>query len=293
MKITYHGHACFTVESNGYSIVLDPYKDTKGFKDVELTANDVICSHEHFDHGYREGVTIIPNSKKVFNVTTVKSFHDDAQGAKRGLNDITILEAEGKRVAHLGDLGHMLSEEQAEALQNLDVLMIPVGGFFTIDPKQAVEIIKQLNPKTVIPMHYKDGEKGLDVIAGIDEFLGLAEGNINSKIALVRGYEESIELASILIEATDGLFDGAFSFDVDPEGGAWYDLDGVTASCGSMKLRINADREVYGIFTNADGEEHYGTIGDADNEVLADNFGIEDGEIYYFYEKPETKDYYV
>ncbi len=194
MKITYHGHACFTVESEGYSIVLDPYKGVKGFADVDLEANEVLCSHGHFDHAYTDGVRIIEGGKSPFEVKIVECFHDDKEGAARGKNKITVLSAEGKNIAHFGDLGHLLSEDQAGELKGLDCVMIPVCGFFTIDAAQAVEILRKIEPKYIIPMHYKDGDKGLEVVGTVEQFIDLLTEDEKKKLLLVKGYEETVEI---------------------------------------------------------------------------------------------------
>lgn len=193
MKITYHGHACFTVETDGYNVVIDPYEGVRGFKDINLEANAVICSHGHHDHNFVDGVKI-SDAKSKFEISTISCFHDDSKGSKRGTNNINILTAEGKSVVHMGDLGHMLSDADIEKLQGCDVLMIPVGGFYTIGPSDAVQLIKQINPKLVIPMHYKDGVYGLEQIASIDEFLQIADEDIKSKLALVHGYGQNLEI---------------------------------------------------------------------------------------------------
>ena len=194
MKITYHGHACFTVESNGYSIVLDPYKGVRGFGDVDLEANEVLCSHGHFDHAYTEGVKLKEGVSSPFKEEFIDCFHDDKEGSLRGNNRIAILSAEGKKIAHLGDLGHTLSDEHAQKLKDLDCVMIPIGGFFTIDAKTAVSILRQIEPKHIIPMHFKDGEKGLDVVGSFEDFEALLTEDEKKKLLLVKAYGETAEI---------------------------------------------------------------------------------------------------
>jgi L-ascorbate metabolism protein UlaG (beta-lactamase superfamily) len=194
MKITYHGHACFTVESEGYRVVLDPYKDVRGFKDIDLEAEEVLCSHGHMDHAYTDGVKLKKGGPSPFKVSFIDSFHDEKQGSQRGLNRITVLEAEGKKVAHLGDLGHLLSEEQAEKLKGMDCIMIPVGGFFTIEAEKAAETVKQTEPRYIIPMHYKDGKKGLAVVGKVEEFTDRLSEEDKKKLLLVKGYGETAEI---------------------------------------------------------------------------------------------------
>ena len=189
MIIKYHGHSCFSVISNNYTVVLDPYCGINGLEDVNLNANEVITSHDHKDHAYVEGVNIT-KAISPFEVKKIPTYHDDANGSKRGLNNITVLMAEDKKIVHLGDLGHLLDESVINKIKGCDVLMIPVGGFFTIDALQAIKIIESVNPKNVIPMHYRDGDTGYDVLGTIDDFMKL----YNKPCLLVRGYEKQAEL---------------------------------------------------------------------------------------------------
>lgn len=189
MIIKYYGHSCFSVTSNNYTIVLDPYCGVEGFNDVNLNANEVICSHGHRDHSYIEGVHITKENSP-FVVSKIDSYHDDAEGSKRGLNLITVLEAENKKIVHLGDLGHLLDGKTINRIKECDVLMIPIGGFYTIDATQAIKIIEDVKPLNVIPMHYKDGDKGLSVLSSIDDFVNMYK----KPCLLIKGYEKQIEI---------------------------------------------------------------------------------------------------
>ena len=189
MKIKYHGHSCFSITSNDYTIVLDPYTGVKGFEDVDLMANEVIASHTHKDHAFTEGVRVIP-AASTFAVDKIATFHDDENGSKRGENFVTILEAEGKKLVHLGDLGHLLDDDAVEKIKGCDVLMIPIGGFFTIDAANALQIIDAVKPKNVIPMHYRDGDKGYDVLGTVDDFLTM----YGKPCLLVKGYGREVEI---------------------------------------------------------------------------------------------------
>ena len=111
-------------------------------------------------------------------VETVPSFHDEAQGAKRGSNLIHIFTAEGMRCVHLGDLGCELNEEQVAAIGTPDILFVPVGGFYTIDANQAAVIVSRLAPRIVVPMHYKGEGFGYDVLTPVDDFLALCPGTV-------------------------------------------------------------------------------------------------------------------
>ena len=174
MKITWHGHSCFCVESAGYRIVLDPYpKSIRGYGQLSLRANEVLCSHEHFDHNCRKAVTLEEGVPSPFTVETVAALHDDQGGALRGQNTIHVLRAEGMAVAHLGDLGHLPTAEQTEKLRGCDVLLIPVGGTYTIDAPTARRVVELLRPRITVPMHYRRGSIGFENIGTLDEFLAL------------------------------------------------------------------------------------------------------------------------
>lgn len=192
MKIKYLGHACFVISDDDYSIVLDPYKGVNGFKDINIEANDVLCSHSHFDHAYTDGVKLIKKDNP-FKVTFIHTFHDDKEGTLRGDNNITILELNNKKVVHLGDLGHLLNKDVIEKLKGVDALMIPIGDYYTIGPDIACKIIEDINPKAIIPMHYKDNDKGLDVLKTVDDFMKLYKGDKN-KLKLVKEYDKEIEI---------------------------------------------------------------------------------------------------
>ncbi len=172
MKITWYGHSCFLVETGSGSAVLDPYApgSVPGLKLPALEADLVLCSHEHSDHNYRQGVAL-SGKAAALRVEKIKSFHDKMHGVLRGPNTIHVLEAEGLRLAHLGDLGHMLSEEQLAALGRVDILLIPVGGHFTIGPDTAAELAEKLQPAITVPMHYRGEGFGYAVIGPVEDFL--------------------------------------------------------------------------------------------------------------------------
>ncbi|MDO4460353.1 MAG: MBL fold metallo-hydrolase [Clostridia bacterium] len=175
IKIKWLGHSCFRVEKDGYSFVLDPFEpgSVPGLNDVNEEANAVYCSHGHHDHGYRDAVKIVEGPASPFTVTEIHTFHDEVQGAKRGQNIIHVFESEGVKLVHFGDLGCDLTPEQVEILRGADCILIPVGGFFTIDANQAKAIAEQIEAKVVVPMHYRTSDFGYDVIAHLDDYLNI------------------------------------------------------------------------------------------------------------------------
>lgn len=184
MTITWLGHACFALESAGYRIVTDPWREVPGFGEMKTEAHAVFCSHGHYDHAATETVSLLPGGTSPFSVAEIPSFHDDVQGAKRGENTIRIFEAAGTRVAHLGDLGHLLDDAQLAALRGVDVLLIPIGGVYTIDPVEAKQLTDAVGAAVTVPMHYRRGELGFDNIADVEEFLSLFD---SSRIVRIDG----------------------------------------------------------------------------------------------------------
>ena len=171
MTITWLGHACFLLESGGYRILLDPFQGVPGLSDVSAEANDVYCSHGHFDHAYTDLVRLIPGDSNPFAVQEIPSFHDDKGGSLRGENIIRKCTAEDLSAVHLGDLGHQLSDEQIAAIGRCDLLFVPVGGIYTVDSTGAKAVVDALQPRVVIPMHFRTDTGGFDNIATVDGFL--------------------------------------------------------------------------------------------------------------------------
>lgn len=178
LKLTWFGHACFALEAEGYRIVLDPYEPdyVPGLGTVEASANKVLCSHSHNDHCWGGMPVLLNEVPCPFTIRTMNVFHDDQLGALRGLNTIHILEYDGIRVAHLGDLGHDLDDQEIEELGQLDAVLIPIGGTYTLDCQQASDLADRLHVKTIIPMHYRRGDMGFEVLQTLQEFLLLRPG---------------------------------------------------------------------------------------------------------------------
>jgi len=170
MNIQYYGQSCFKITTKpagrgqeDVTIFIDPFDKSIGLRPPQGNADLVLVSHHHHDHDNvaalkgEPAVIDIPGeySVKGINIIGVKSYHDDKNGAERGTNTIFLIETEEMRLGHLGDLGSDLDEKQLEKINGLDILMVPIGGKYTIDGKMAVDIIKKIEPKVIIPMHYK------------------------------------------------------------------------------------------------------------------------------------------
>ena len=179
MNIKWLGHASFMITSDsGLKIITDPYVTGGGinYGDIKESADIVTVSHEHSDHNNVAAVRGNPEPiRKTARVKGIEfkgisTYHDDAGGKLRGNNTILCFEVDGIKICHLGDLGHQLSARQVTDLGRIDILLIPVGGYYTIDATVATEVCNQLTPRVIIPMHYKT-DKCAYPIAGVDEFL--------------------------------------------------------------------------------------------------------------------------
>lgn len=179
MNIKWLGHSCFMIISEaGIKIITDPYVTGGNIKYGEITesADIVTVSHDHFDHNNVAAVNgkpeVVRETVKVKGIEFegVPSYHDEAKGQQRGKNTIFCFEVDGIRVCHLGDLGHQLGDKQIAELGRIDILLIPVGGYYTIDASVATQLCNQLKPKVIIPMHFSTDRCALP-IAGVDDFL--------------------------------------------------------------------------------------------------------------------------
>lgn len=173
VRITYLGHACFMLESNGFRVVIDPYKDgmVDGLPPLKVEANTVYGSHSHADHNWFDAVSLVDSSEAVpYSLTEYETPHDDQSGKLRGMNTVRIFDFDSLRIAHLGDLGDFPEENVLSALKNVDCLLIPVGGTYTIDPAMAKKVVDAVDPWVCIPMHYRTDTAGFNVLAHLNEF---------------------------------------------------------------------------------------------------------------------------
>ena len=174
MKLTWLGHSCFRVECEGSALIIDPFEpgSVPGCREIHEEADQVLCSHGHHDHGYREGVKLTGKSSPL-KITALEGFHDDQRGALRGPNTIHILEGGDVKAAHFGDIGCMPTPAQIEALQGCDAIMLPVGGHYTVGPREAKAIADAVGPRVVIPMHYRSASFGFDVLGTLEDYLDI------------------------------------------------------------------------------------------------------------------------
>jgi L-ascorbate metabolism protein UlaG (beta-lactamase superfamily) len=181
VTIKWLGHSMFLLNlDDKVKMVTDPFDKSVGYPIPDVSADIVLVSHRHFDHDNVKAVKGKPEVVEGVGEKTVKGVkikgiaaaHDEKGGTLRGKDTIFVWELGGIRFAHLGDLGAMLSEAQIKEIGTIDVLFIPVGGFFTIDSGVATQVVSALNPKVVIPMHYKTAVMGPSFpISSVDEFL--------------------------------------------------------------------------------------------------------------------------
>jgi len=179
MEITWLGHSCFLLkDSKGRTLLTDPFDTTLGYEIYKGSPDIVTISHQHFDHNYCKEVKgdyKIINKIGMFNICDIPikgipSYHDKHKGAKRGDNIIFIFQIDDYALCHLGDLGHPLTDDDIGAIGNIDILFVPVGGNYTIDGKEASEVTKKINPKIIIPMHYKTSQMSFP-LDGVEPFL--------------------------------------------------------------------------------------------------------------------------
>lgn len=178
MKIRWRGHASFIIETQNQTIVTDPFDKKVGYPLEPLAADLVTISHEHYDHNAPETLKGRPHLIKGsglhelsgISIRGVASYHDHSNGRERGANTIFKISSEGVDLVHLGDLGHPLSARQMEEIGNVDILLVPVGGKFTIDAGEAVGVVNALQPKIVVPMHFSTPHLSF-ALAPVEEFI--------------------------------------------------------------------------------------------------------------------------
>ena len=196
MEIRWLGHSCFRIKGRYATIITDPYSPNLGYSLGKPTADIVTVSHQHPGHSYVKGVggnpraVTGPGEYEISDVIIIgiATFHDGDGDGQRGKNTIYLIEIDEVSICHLGDLGHILTDEQVEELGNVDVLLLPVGGVSTINASMAAEIVRKLEPQIIIPMHYKTRLVTRE-LEPVDRFLkeiGLSEVTPRPKLSLTK-----------------------------------------------------------------------------------------------------------
>lgn len=179
MELSYIGHSCFYIKGKKTSLVIDPYNpEVTGYKMPKQTAKILLNSHSHEDHSFNKQVNFenlidTPGEFEIDDIyiTGIPTFHDNKEGSERGKNIVFQIEIEGISIVHLGDLGHDLNEKNISKIGRVDVLLIPVGGHYTIDAFAASKVISALEPSIVIPMHYRTDDCKLTELDDLSKFL--------------------------------------------------------------------------------------------------------------------------
>jgi len=196
MDISWLGHSCFRIKGSHATVITDPYSPSLGYSLGKPTARIVTVSHQHPGHSYVQGVggepRVItgPGEYEISGILIIgiATFHDAEGGGKRGRNTVYLMEVDEVSVCHLGDLGYVLTAEQAEELGNVDVLLLPGGGVSTINAPAAAEVVRRLEPKVVIPMHYKTQALSweLEPVGRFLKEIGVKEVNSHPKLSFTR-----------------------------------------------------------------------------------------------------------
>lgn len=209
MDVTWHGHACFRLRGRNATAVTDPYPPSLGPKLSRLECDLVTISHEHENHSYvaatKDAFVIDgPGEYEVkgVGITGIPAFHDTSSGAEFGRNTVFLLEIDDVRVCHLGDLGHRLDEGQTERLGAVDVLLVPVGGAKTLSPALAAEVVRLVEPRYVVPMHFSfPGAKAN--LGGVDTFLkemGLTQGEPQPRLSVQATSSTEVDTKVVVLE---------------------------------------------------------------------------------------------
>ncbi len=196
VDITWLGHSCFRIKGSQATIITDPFPPDLGYSLGKPVARIVTVSHQHPSHSYIAGVggerKVIsgPGEYEISGVLIIgiPTFHDAKRGEERGKNTVYLMDVDGVSVCHLGDLGHVLTTEQVEEIDAVDVLLLPVGGVSTINAAMAAELIRQLEPKAVIPMHYKTPvlARELDPVEKFFKEMGIENIKSQPKLTVTR-----------------------------------------------------------------------------------------------------------
>lgn len=218
MEITYIAHSCIKIKGKDLTLVIDPYNpDYTGYKLPKLNADVVLVSHNHEDHNFKQGVEDYkllvdgPGEYEIKDVYIygIPTFHDATQGSERGKNTMYLIYIDGFTILHCGDLGHELESETLENISNLDVMIIPVGGTYTLDSKTATKVISSLEPIITIPMHYKSAtvtslSANLEPVSEFLDEMGIKDNGELDKLKLNKKTDLPDESQVIVLTPTHG-----------------------------------------------------------------------------------------
>jgi len=196
MDINWLGHSCFRIKGSHATVITDPYSPDLGYSLGKPTAHIVTVSHQHPGHSYTQGISgepklvTRPGEYEISDVLIIgiAAFHDEEEGRKRGRNTVYLIELDEVSVCHLGDLGHVLTTQQVEEIGNVDILLLPVGGVSTINAPMAAEVVRQLEPKAIVPMHYKTPalNRELEPVERFLKEIGVKEVNSQPKLSCTK-----------------------------------------------------------------------------------------------------------
>ncbi|MCX2727493.1 MBL fold metallo-hydrolase [Thermomicrobium sp. 4228-Ro] len=208
-EIKWLGHACVRLRGRDVTVVMDPVAPETGYHPPKQRADIVTVSHAHPGHRYldlvRPGYRLIdgPGEYEIKGtfITGIRTYHDEERGARLGKNTVYVVDLDGVQICHLGDLGHTLSDEQAELLSEVDVLLVPVGGGTTLDADRAVEVVGQIEPHVVIPLQFRTehGDSGREPVERFLRAMGVTEWTTRESLTVRKGeFGEAMEVVVLV-----------------------------------------------------------------------------------------------
>ena len=181
IKIKWLGHACYKIYFDDIQCVIDPFEDdyVPGYRNIDTSADIILASHKHNDHYGLNSVRQLLRMVHGVDVKKVSTFHDEKGGTLRGENIVHVMEYNGTKIAHFGDIGHILTQEQIAQIGDVDVALVPIGGTYTVYADEAKTICQQVNAKVIIPMHYRSGSQGYEVLETTENFEALFDNVVH------------------------------------------------------------------------------------------------------------------
>ncbi len=208
-EIKWLGHACVRLRGRDVTVLMDPVSPETGYSPAKQRADIVTVSHPHPGHRYlelvRPGYRLVegPGEYEIKGtfITGIRTYHDEERGARLGKNTVYIVDLDGVQICHLGDLGHVLNDEQAELLSEVDVLLVPVGGGSTLDADRAVEVVGQIEPHIVIPLQFRteQGDRERDPVDRFMRAMGVTEWTARETLTVRKGdFAEATEVVVLV-----------------------------------------------------------------------------------------------